>query len=235
MRILFDRIPSVCPLCRLAARGGHLCRGCEHQWFEQRQQRALCRTCGEDLPALGATTSQCARCRAQPRKFAALVCALDYGLGGQALVQMYKTQRQLALAAVLGALMARAVQPVLRQYQPCAWVPVPASRARLMRNGFSPAQQLARVVAGYTAIDWRLDWLSLTAEGRPQKLLRRHEREAAALDRFVAHRDVRNRCIGVIDDVVTTGSTADATAGALKAAGATEVIVLACARAQARL
>jgi ComF family protein len=234
IRQLLDQFPSICPLCQLAARAGQLCAGCHAQWFRQRQARVLCRTCGLDLDGASASEVRCHPCQAEPVPLRAMVCALDYDGGGRALIEMYKTQKQLALAGLLGALMAKAVQAELRHGCPSAWVPIPASRERLKRNGFSPAQQLARAVATRTGIAWRLDWLSQPAERAPQKLLTRRERQLAVQGQFIASAAVQGQCVGLIDDVVTTGSTVFAAAHALKAAGADAVVVLAAARAPRR-
>jgi ComF family protein len=229
IRGALERLPSRCPLCQMAARGGLLCDGCDGDTFQARQCRALCATCALDLPAAG----PCPVCRPDP-ELAALVCAFDYAFAGQALINMYKEGRQLALARLLGEQMVRAIEPVLNLHHLDAWVPIPASHARLSRNGFSPAQQLARVVAAHTAIPSRLDWLKQIRDGIPQKTLSRRQRAIAAQGRFEADLAVSGRSIGIVDDVVTTASTVVAAAKALKAAGATRVIVLAAARTPQR-
>lgn len=227
---LLDRIPSRCPLCQLAAHGGHLCPGCEQDWFEQRQQRALCGKCGHDL---GQADSMCAHGIDEYANIDALICAMDYALGGRALIQLYKNNRQLALAHLLAALMARAAKPWLAGAGVTAWVPIPASTQRLINNGFSPAQQLAQALARRTGIACRLDWLAQTREGLVQKSLTRKHRAQAVAGRFKADPRVMGNCVGLVDDVVTTASTVQAAAQALKAAGAARVLVLAAARTPA--
>lgn len=224
---LLDRIPSRCPLCQLGARGGHLCSGCQADFFSSRQQRSLCPKCGCDSVS-GQTI--CPSCQQAPTSIDALICALDYEFGGKFLIQMYKQHKQLALANLLGALMASAYEPWRNRLPVSAWVPIPASAARLAHNGFSPAQQLARVVAKRTNSTWRLEWLKQTREHPPQKTLTRSQRMQAVKDRYLASPQVRGVAVGLIDDVVTTASTVQAAALALKAAGAQSVLVLAAAR-----
>jgi predicted amidophosphoribosyltransferase len=160
---------------------------------------------------------------------------LDYDFVAESLIHMYKECRQIALARLFGALMVRAGEPLLQQYQPIAWVPVPASAQRLRTNGFSPAQQIAQAVARRTGIACRVDWLRLTREGQAQKTLNRDQRVQAMIGRFAADPAVYGRCVGLIDDVITTGSTVAAAASAFKAAGARSVVVLAAARTPQRL
>ena len=227
LQSLLDRIPSRCPLCQLSARGGHLCSGCAADFFSTRQARHLCLKCGCNTEG---GQRICPSCQRVPSSIDALICAVDYDFGGKALIQMYKQHKQLALASLLGALMAKAYDPWRGRLRVTAWVPIPASSARLRRNGYSPAQQLARVVAKRTDTPWRLDWLKQTREHPPQKTLNRSERLEAVAGRFVASPAVRGACVGLVDDVVTTASTVRAAADALKAAGAQSVLVLAAAR-----
>lgn len=228
VRMGTSNFPSRCPLCQMAARGGRLCAGCEVDTFGARRARRLCSTCAADLPADG----HCGAC-ANGTPVAALVCAVDYQFPGQLLIQLYKEGKQLALARVLADLMVRAANPLLGRHCPDLWVPIPASRARLTRNGFSPAEQLASAVAALTAVPCRLNALVQVRDVgdlSPQKSLNRVQRTIAVKGRFKASPMVRGLKVGVIDDVVTTASTAIEAAHALKAAGATEVIVLAAAR-----
>ncbi|MCD8504074.1 MAG: ComF family protein [Burkholderiaceae bacterium] len=222
---LLRKMPSRCPLCQMAARGGHLCAGCEADIFDARQRRSLCRACGAEL-SISALCGNCVRGAA----IDALACAIDYQFTGQLLIQMYKEGGQLALANLLGDLMVRAAKPLFDELKPDAWVPIPASAARLGHTGFSPAQQLARVVASLTATPCRLEWLAQVRDGSPQKTLGRFERLNAVKGRFVANAAVAGLCIGLVDDVVTTSSTVAEAARTLKAAGAKRVIVLAAAR-----
>ena len=226
---LIERLPSRCPLCQMAAVGGQLCTGCEADTFVARQSRALCRTCGADLVGDKPMGKRCQACH-NGTAFDALCCAIDYEFAGQLLIQMYKEGKQLALARVLGGLMVRAAQPLFKEFEPDVWVPIPASAARLAHTGFSPAQQLARVVARGTGAPCRLDWLTQVRLSLPQKTLNRIERERAVKGRYRADCAVAGLCIGLVDDVVTTTSTVSEAARVLRAAGAAQVMVLAAAR-----
>ena len=229
LQALIKQFPSRCPLCQMRGLGGLLCAGCEADTFAVRQARALCATCAADLPDHG----KCDVCTSDT-PLNALVCAMDYQFPGQLLIQLYKEGNQLALARVLADSMVRAAGPLLDEQPPDIWVPIPASLARLQRNGFSPAAQLARAVAGLTGVPCRLDGLVQVRASAPQKTLNRAERALAVKGRLKAGSIVRGLRVGVIDDVVTTTSTVTEAARVLKAAGAREVIVLAAARTPLR-
>lgn len=227
-----DRMPSKCPLCAMTSAGGHLCMGCEADFFWGRQRRPICGRCGSELQP-HPPSAPCTNCSSE-WSVDAMACALDYSFGGQLLVARYKERGQLSLARPLARLMVRAAQPLLRAYQPMAWVPMAASGRRLNRSGFSPAQQLATLVAKQTAMPCRLEYLLQTDPVVPQKALGRDERRQAVRGRFLATGLPIGCVVGLIDDVVTTGYTIDAAAKALKQAGAAKVVAVVAARTPKR-
>ena len=220
-----DKLSTPCPLCLMSSVGGHLCDGCEADFFRQRQERSTCDRCASDK----IKTESCKRCLPNGA-IDAMACALDYAFAGQLLMTRYKQLGQLALARLFARLMVKAAQPMLQRHHPIAWVPIPASRQRLLQTGFSPAQQLARLVAQQTDIPYHLDCLSQHDPLTPQKRLGRTARQRAVDGRFFAHELPVGCTVGIVDDVVTTGSTVDAAARALKEAGASQVVVIIAAR-----
>jgi predicted amidophosphoribosyltransferase len=104
---------------------------------------------------------------------------------------------------------------------------VPATRAALTARGFNPAEELARWIAAWCGLPLeRL--LVKTRETADQSGLGRTERRANLAGAFRASR--APRCVLLVDDVYTTGATADACARALREAGACHVDVLTFAR-----
>ncbi|OFW71273.1 MAG: hypothetical protein A2W02_01355 [Alphaproteobacteria bacterium RBG_16_64_48] len=114
-------------------------------------------------------------------------------------------------------------------------VPVPLYPARLWWRRFNQSAMLAQAVGRLTgiAVDCFVlkrvrrtaNQVGLTADQR-----RRNVRGAFKVDRARRGR-IKGRNVVVIDDVITTGATAEACARALKRAGAARVDVLALARA----
>lgn len=109
-------------------------------------------------------------------------------------------------------------------------VPVPLHRRRQAERGYNQALEIARPVA------WRLGLaLAPTACRRIRATVEQTGLTAAARRRnlrgaFVAGAICAGRSVAVLDDVVTTGSTAAAVAAAVRRAGATQVEVWAAAR-----
>jgi len=224
----FDRlIPARCALCAAACPGPiDLCAACaaELPWIGPG-----CARCGLPLPA--AQVPACGACLAHPPRFAACVPAFAYAYPVRELLLRFKQGGDLAAGRVLGALLARRVAP-LAAMQPAGTVlvPMPLHPGRLAARGFNQAAWIARVLAhdcGLELAPWAARRHRL---GREQKHLSAAERRINLRGAFSA-RACRGRHAIVVDDVLTTGASADALAGALLEAGAADVSVWCVARA----
>lgn len=146
-------------------------------------------------------------------------------------IHRFKYERERARADHLGAL----IVPLLRHLPPTATaphlIPVPLAAARLRERGYNQANELARVVA--TASGLPLDTgLLRTRATRPQVGLDRAARRENVRDAFSwGTTPLPATQLLLIDDVLTTGATADECAAVLKAAGARWVGLLTVARA----
>jgi len=155
--------------------------------------------------------------------------AYDGGL--REAVHALKFGGRLGLAHPLGALMAgvASADPVLRDVQ--AIVPVPLHPRRLRQRGFNQAEALARVVGRLLGVRVASGVLRRMRHTPPQTELSAAERAANILGAFtVAGSTVWERAL-LVDDVMSTGSTASECARVLKQAGVGDVAVLTLARA----
>lgn len=232
---LLAGIGSNCPACEGAARGGLLCAVCARIALKQ----SMARRCPRCALRLGATLAGrhgglCIDCALHPPAFARTVAAFDYADPFNALIGRYKGGRRHVVASALAQTLDQAVRaagPGTALLSIDAVVPVPASRASLRQRGFNPAGELARGVSRRMQLRLLRGVLRRCHEsGVRQASLVRSEREAAALDAYVCARRLDGLRIALVDDVMTTGSTADAAARALLAAGAASVTVWVAAR-----
>jgi ComF family protein len=111
-------------------------------------------------------------------------------------------------------------------------VPVPLHPRRRRERGFNQAALIAREVARRCERPWVEDALVRRQETPPQAGLSAAERRRNVASAFVVRRrgPVAGKVVTLVDDVLTTGATARACALALRAAGASEVRILALAR-----
>lgn len=113
--------------------------------------------------------------------------------------------------------------------RPDMLVPVPLHWHRLQSRGFNQAQLIANRVSAHTGIPVR-PALTRSRLTERQQRLGRIERYQNLQGAFRAVRSVTNTRIALIDDVMTTGSTAATLAATLLDAGALSVSVWTVAR-----
>ena len=196
-----------------------------------------CLRCGAELPAAAGEQAVCGQCqRLQPR-FHRTFALYRYAPPVDHLIQRLKYGGELHLSRVLGQQLAAALGRAAGAREPLARAdliaPVPLHRSRLRRRGFNQALEIARPVA--RALDLPLDrrHLKRVLATRPQAQLPLKDRPRNVRRAFVAEsRAFDGKRVALVDDVMTSGHTADAAARALRRAGAQTVVVWVVARAQ---
>lgn len=216
--------------------GGALCADCLRQ-FAAVQPR--CRRCALAQPA-GAAAPCPAHDHRQTLRFEHTVCVGDYGFPWDRLIGAFKFEQQPTLARALAAPLAVAVDRALAAgwLQPPALVlPLPLADAALARRGYNQAWELARRCARSLGLPARADVLLRLLDTEPQHGLPRLQRQRNLRHAFMVEpalqHAVAGRRLALVDDVMTTGATADEAAGALLAAGAAAVDVWVVARTPA--
>ena len=237
LHLLFPTPCHVCgaPLDR--ERVGSLCGRC---WRAlERMPPAGCSRCGWPFPAVAAAagTEQplCQRCRESEDTFRLARAVLRYRTEGtaRAAILLAKHGGRLTLLRHLAWLLAAEASRYLPLIGWDALVPVPLHWRRRWERGFNQAEVLARAVGRQHGLPvLRRALVRVRPTPRQEGDLdarRRNVREAFAVQKPQAVRDQR---LLLVDDVFTTGATANACARALLDAGAAEVGVLTLARVE---
>jgi len=217
-RVLDLLFPQRCLVCRRPGR--QLCAACRAAL--KRLSPPLCARCGAPTawPVL-----HCRECSGRRLAFASARAAVVYDEAARALIRGWKERGLRRLAAIAAELVAE----TLPRPDVGALTYVPPDGDRSLQRGHHPAERLARELGAR----WQLPVLSLLSRSRPL----RRQRGLSLGDR---RRNVRGAfapagsapdAVCLVDDVYTSGATADAAAVALRRGGARLVQVVTFARA----
>jgi ComF family protein len=204
-----------CYVCRGAAgSGGLICPACEADLPGLPLER--CPRCA--LPSPGARL--CGRCLADPPEFDATIAAFAYAFPADALVKALKFESQLALAPYLAAHLAgllAAAGPV------DLVIAVPLHAQRLAERGYNQSVEIARALSRSVGKPLATRGCERLRDTPAQAELPLDARKRNMRGAFRCSLALAGRRVALVDDVMTTGATLDALAGAVKRAGAASV------------
>jgi predicted amidophosphoribosyltransferase len=211
-------LPQRCVVCGRS--GVHVCPACADAL--RRIRAPLCARCGAPTAW---PVARCRECVGRRLAFSSARAAVEYDDAARDVVTAWK-ERGLRRLGGWAAGIVVAVLP-----RPCVdFVTfVPADESRRLRRGHHSAERLAAALA----VSWELPLDELLGRTRPVARQR-------GLDHVARRRNVRGAFAGkgriprrvlLVDDVYTTGATANAAASALRSAGAHDVAVATFARA----
>ena len=185
-----------------------------------------CARCGLPLKATDAET--CGACLAKPPRLDRIRAAVAYDDVSRSIAIRLKYGRKVALART----MSRYMRPLLGDIpEQALLVPVPLHRRRLWQRGFNQSAIVARDLSRRTGLPVAVDVLRRVRPTPPLKGMNMRQRRRTVAGAFRANStELRGRTIVLIDDVFTTGSTANACARVLKRAGAARVDLISWAR-----
>ncbi|MGL4541164.1 MAG: ComF family protein [Polymorphobacter sp.] len=222
-------LPPLCPACRAIVSGdGVFCTAC---WARLRFITApMCSCCGVPFAFDPGVATRCGACQLEPPRFASARAPLVYDGAARAALLGLKNHGRQHLARYMAPAMIRAGSEMLAG-DPLL-VPVPLHRWRLWRRGFNQSALLAQAIARLTGSSLSVDALVRVRATPRSRGMGRGQRAANVRGVFKVARPaaIAGRKIVLVDDVLTTGATAQACARLLLRQGAKSVHVLTWAR-----
>ena len=194
----------------------------------------VCDGCGAafEMDAGVFSEPRCAACIARPYAFQRARAACVYDEASRGLILKFKHADHQPYAPLFARWLSRSAAPLLEEADAVA--PVPLHRLRLLSRRFNQAAEVARPLARSAGLDFLPDALvrqthTSSQGGKSARGRRLNVRRAFAVT-AAGRRRIRGRRILLVDDVLTTGATAEACARALIEAGARAVDLAVIAR-----
>ncbi len=169
----------------------------------------------------------CAACLTVPPRHAGVLAAVAYGPIARDLALRLKYGGRIAFAETMARHMRRLLPDTADLL-----VPVPLHRWRIWSRGFNQAALIADAVAKLSGVPYDRDVLIRKRRTVLLRGLGGQQRSKAVAGAFAVHHPdrVRGRAVILVDDVYTSGATAEACTRPLLRAGASSVTILCWAR-----
>jgi ComF family protein len=198
----------------------------------------LCHCCGEKLFSQHLENEAvllCGLCRRVEPEFRQAGAYGAYEGVLRDLIHIFKYQRVQSAGPLLGRLLSQAVGR-MQLPETLLVIPVPLSLGKRRARGFNQAEAIARAFLSIQPFgSIQLDTASLvrTRDTTSQTGLTRHQRRANLRGAFAVsdRARIKGHTVLIVDDVMTTGTTAGECARVLRRAGAEQVFVATVARA----
>lgn len=225
-------LPESCPVCDhpavLFPEG--LCCACLKQIHPL--PPGQCPRCSLPYPGFSERGHLCGRCVQNPPAFSRVITVGLYQDTLQAAIQRFKNHPRPTLDRILGGLLSEAVERFSFTTPPQLIVPVPLHPSRLRQRGFNQSNLLARELARRRQLPATDQLLQRTRVTAPQQQLPASLRQRNLSGALAAIQRLDGEHVLLVDDVLTTGATADTCAKTLLEAGAGQVSVAVLARAR---
>jgi ComF family protein len=217
------RLPSICTLCNQFHKG----------------QLAVCNACIDLLPRLETVCHYCAyplpktnylvcgNCIKKPPYFDRASITYSFEEPIRSLLHHFKYHNGLYLASFFSHLIMRSV--IASNKRPQCLIPVPMHPHRIKQRGFNQAAILTKILAQTLQLPYHLTYCQKIINTAPQASLDQKQRHKNLRQVFKA-KTLPYQHVALIDDLLTTGSTANELALTLKKTGVQKIEVWCCAR-----
>ncbi len=221
--------PRRCPVCDrvLPFRSGNICPGCFSKLSFTRSP--VCRKCGKEV--LGEAEEYCRDCSRRRKSFEYGFALLNYDETARHSMARIKYQGRREYMDFYGEAIAARYGKQIARMEAGALIPVPVHRKRKRERGFNQAEALAEAISENLPfpVPVRADILIRNKSTLPQKDLTAAERLknlSRAFEADGSRISLRMKNVILVDDIYTTGSTAEACTRALLRAGVEKVYLL---------
>lgn len=214
--------PNICPICGTVIRPKErICAECIAKVKIVKEPK--CQKCGKKLE----TDEKlfCTDCDGVKHVFDRGICIFEYTDELKKSLYGFKYDNKRCYSDLFGYTGAEKYRRLLKQWKVERILPVPMYRKKQQKRGYNQAETFGQDLSEYTGIKLDYKCLVRVRETKPQKGLSKEERYRNLQKAFgVDMERVKGvKSVLLVDDIYTTGSTIDACAKVLKAAGVKKV------------
>ncbi|MBK5253620.1 MAG: ComF family protein [Peptostreptococcaceae bacterium] len=202
-----------------------LCNDCmEHfRWANER----TCSKCGK-LLSENNTKELCYNCQENKHYFDRGFTCAQYGVYEKKVIFNLKYKKKTYLSKIIAEIMYDRM--LIEEIKYDIVIPVPIHSKRLKKRGFNQAELIARYFTRLEKTTLNSKYLIRTKQTDVSKKLNSEERKLNLINAFNINKydksDIKGKNVLVIDDIYTTGATADAISKILKNAGVNKIYFL---------
>ncbi|MHB1270128.1 MAG: double zinc ribbon domain-containing protein [Thermoleophilia bacterium] len=188
----------------------------------------LCQSCGRPQDRF---TRQCPECRGRQLHYRSARAAFAFDGPARSLVHRLKFSGQRRLASFMAAISLEPASELTAKLQGASLTSVPLHGSRMISRGYNQSSLYARAMARLLGLPFN-ELLHKNHHTVPQNTLDFQQRRNNLIDGFSLRKgaNITGGHVILVDDVYTTGATADACAGVLKAGLGVEVDIWTFAR-----
>ena len=217
---------SYCQLCRTPSTNNRLCTDC----IAQLTYAGLrCVQCG--MPLTDHTLSICGACLAHPPAFDRVYSPLIYAPPLNHLISHFKYHGRLELCETFADILITHLN-TQNSLLPDCLIPVPLHKNRLIQRGYNQANELAHCLARRLNLPCVKNCIIKTKHTSPQTALTRRARMKNLRNAFSVQNPPQYARVAIVDDVITSATTAAEIARLLKQNGVAWAEVWSIARSQ---
>ena len=215
--------PHRCASCSTEiADGAVVCAKCFSELVFVAQP--FCEKCGKILAVSNVSEMLCETCTNYPREFTLCRSLFVYNYQSQHIIMKIKNQAASDIAKTCIKMLMSRYFEIFNQGD--IIIPVPSHWSRVARRGYNPAEIIARELATFLHKQCFSKYLKKAKRTEYQKNKNISDRKHNVHQSFVCRKNLQNKSIILVDDILTTGATLNEATRVLMLAGAKNVLCI---------